>query len=159
MRFAVRVGAICLGTVAFVVAAGAAEDSKVYSAAFCRGLDGGDDFVFQQGALVAQGSGTYTCPLIRDNVGAANNLGAVWVELFHASSTSTTCTLSTQVEDQAADILDQEVVRVPATGSASGFQQASFSAMQTSDGNEGGYSVSCNLSNGTALRQITVRED
>lgn len=159
MRLVVTLTAIGVSTLAFVIGAKAAEDSKVYSAAFCRGFDGTDDFVFQQGALVAQGAGTYTCPLIRDNVGGISNLKEVWVELFHASSTSTTCTLSTQVEDASADILDQQVLRVPTSGSASGFQQISFGSMETSDGNEGGYSFSCNLSHGTALRQITVRED
>ena len=152
-------GAVGISTLALIVGAEAAEDNKVYSAAFCKGRDAGDDFIFQQGALVAQGAGTYACPLIRDNVGDADDLREVFVELFHATSTSTTCTLSTQVEDVAADVLDQEVQRVPATGSAPGFHQITFGALETADDNEGGYSLSCNLNSGTALRQITVRED
>jgi len=128
----------CLGFTSF-----ASADQKAYHAARCEFTSGSGH---RSHAGITPGDSSFAniiCPLVRDAVGATTDVSQVVLEGYNNSTVeSVVCSLTSQDEDSAGAgaIIDFDTQ----SSNSAGFVQLVFD-VDASAGNEGSYSVSCDL--------------
>jgi hypothetical protein len=145
---------LALSTIAVVSAA----NVKAFHGATCLKSNigtGGTVYPSVDGAVSSGSDNDVVCPLVRDRINATNNLTTTAVELYKTSSSATWCWLYTQKEDGGGFVHDYASGTVTGTG----FQQINFSGVGTSNGNEGSYSVKCQLVDGDTVLHVYIYED
>jgi len=156
---------ILTGLAGSTLSSDAVADTKIYHGAFCQDDERNRTEYTALGAEChpfAPASQCFVkCPLMRDNVNDENNINVVYVEFYNAPPVSGLvnfihCSLCTQTEDdESGGFFDCEVHETPTT---TGLVQLTFDEVGTFAGDEGSYSLECNLTKDDILVQIHVDE-
>jgi hypothetical protein len=117
----------------------AANDTKTFHGAICRGLPGSNVGALDFGASCDGANCAAVCPLIRDLVSDTDTLEHIVVEVRNANADSLSCSAITQSEDISGSILDIENQGIVVAGE----QQFTFTGLDASSGDEGSYVVQC----------------
>ena len=157
-----RLGAgLALAAALVAVAGSAAADTKAFHGAACKlltfsptteqSLSGYFGFMF------VDNNETSICPLLRDETGSSTQITNAYVEVSNFNSNTMSCTMYTQPEDldMGLDHVDFQTKSTIIIGN----QQLGPFAPDTSNGNEGSYSFTCNGNQFDKIYHIYVNEN
>ena len=138
----------------------AASNIKSYHGAICTSqYEYLDNTVFKYEIGIVNGDPDNVfviCPLIRDQQWSSSQVQNAYVETYNFWGGSTlSCWFVTQNEDSEGTLLDFDLI----TTDGGGFQQLGPFSVETSYGNEGSYSLYCELGSFDAIYHIWVTEN
>lgn len=157
-------GMTLAGSIA-LAASTVSADYKAYHGAVCQSYTGSSAMATAysyEGATASSSDaddvGMVTCPLVRDRINSASSLTAVYVEARNQANnpglSEFICQLNSQTEDIGGSSVDYHTLYTATTGNV---QLGPFS-VETSNGNEGSYSVDCYMTPGDKVYHILVNE-
>jgi hypothetical protein len=135
-----------------------ATDTKSFHGAACVGSTVDDLVALEFGVdgvvnVAQSATAIVVCPLIRDHINSSSQIDSVAIEAYNASG-SFSCYLWTQAEDIGGGVLSWDYKTTSSTGNV----QLSNFTVETTPGNEGSYSVTCDLGPSDRLYHIYLSE-
>jgi hypothetical protein len=145
---------VCVALLSVVLPA--AGDEASMHAAVCQHVGGpGSGVSYGWNGVEANGEIYVVCPVGRDRGDSSSSLNSAIVEVYIPSGGFAYCQFYSQGEDgSAGTYVDIDTVY----GSTAGESQLTFNSVTSSGGDEGAYSMFCDLSDGTIIHHIRTNE-